>query len=60
MPTVDRQWVYPVVGGLISFLVSASGDLVAMGTVAWRLNAVIAFAIALAVDHQIRVNRGRV
>ncbi|MBV0925516.1 hypothetical protein KTS45_15020 [Halomicroarcula limicola] len=57
---MDRPWAYPVVGGVAAFLVAASGDLVAMGTVAWRLNAVVAFAIALAVDHQIRVNRGRI
>ncbi|MBX0295812.1 hypothetical protein [Haloarcula nitratireducens] len=57
---MDRPWAYPVIGGLAAFLVSASGDLVAMGTVAWRSNAVVAFAIALAVNHQIRVNRGRI
>ncbi|WP_135303379.1 hypothetical protein [Haloarcula amylovorans] len=43
-----------------NFLVSASGDLAAMGTIAWRVNAVVAFAIALAVDHQMRVHSGRV
>ncbi|QIO21199.1 hypothetical protein [Haloarcula sp. JP-L23] len=56
---MDRTWPYPLVGGLVAFLVSVSGDLLATGEVAWAVDAVIAFALALAVDHQRRTARWR-
>ncbi|WP_254272894.1 hypothetical protein [Haloarcula marina] len=52
---MGRTWTLPLGGGLVAFAFSVSGDFVATGEVSWALNAVVAFAIALAVDHQSRV-----